>query len=529
MVRPSKCITFSTAIGLGLTTVLSILLLASSVRMWTFPPTSYQWIQDRRATIQLIIQLLSNGLALIQVAILTSLINSATRIYWRHNSIATGTLRFWNALCVRGWNRSLPLHLMLPLLLYIVATAAPSAVWTGALTPVLTTMRRTATIHVPSYQNVTNIHEWPAEIGREGPILRSAKGVFAYSVGMQLQGGLLNTASSATPVDGSARVHKKLDASGFTYVGRSYGVGAAVGLVDDELMADKLLLGYTYEESGFDTTVTCVYNESSAFVLVADGHSWYQARGPLPNSGDAGPEDSSYVGHTADSIVAIGVGRNPEDPRHMLAIAAGSSYAHLNTTQCNVDFRPARFNVSVSAVGRNISVQVLTHEGVADLPVQSNLTYTLIRQFELISNTQTNLYVSLVGSSLNNSISDYLTARGAASPPLSEATLRGLENALVAMADDMLVAYASAQIMIQAEQDAVGATTNYAALRVGEDMYIYATFAVNIVVILLIAVEGVRTKGWRGLASLDYLDPGALLLASRSSQNLALQESGLPS
>ncbi|KAI1159731.1 hypothetical protein F5B18DRAFT_635448 [Nemania serpens] len=329
---------------------------------------------------------------------------------------------------------------------------------------------------------------------------------------------LLDAASSATPIGGSTRVHQKLDESGFTYVGRSYGVGAAVGLTDDDLTANESLLDYSYEEIGFDTSVACIYNTSSQFILVDDINSTWDAYGTLPNSGDVGPELSTYVGHSIDTVVTIGVGRNPDDPRRMLAMAAGASYRHLNATQCSMHFRPARFNVSVNLAGRNITVQPATYDNVPKIPVQKNLTQTLMRQYELISNSQTSLYISLVGNVLNKSISDYLTTHAAKSPSLEEATLRGLENSFRAMADDMLVGYASAQLMIQDDRLPVNATTTFAALRVGDDKYIYIIFAMDVVILLLVTIECLRTRGWKGMTSLDYLDPAALLLAHQQSK-----------
>lgn len=63
-----------------------------------------------------------------------------------------------------------------------------------------------------------------------------------------------------------------------------------------------------------------------------------------------------------------------------------------------------------------------------------------MRQFELVTDVQTNLYVSLLGGSLNASIADYAAVSGGGG--MGEATPRGLANAVAVMMDDMLVAYA---------------------------------------------------------------------------------------
>lgn len=509
--NPSKFWTgFFLALGLSITTIFSSLLLAASERDWTLNSDSYNWVVNNRATVQLLLQLLSNALALIYVTIISGLINRASRIYWKDRTVRPYIVQFWHSLCTRSVNWHIPFHLLIPLLLYILVTAIPSAIWAGALTPIATTITIGATLDLPSYQNTTSIKEWPSEINSQGPSLRNSKGRFSYSVGMQFQGSLLLSASSATPTNDSTRQHEKLDNSRFTYFGRSFGVGSSVGLLDDALLANELLQGYSYEETGYDTAVTCIHNASSQFKLKNAGNNWFEAYGNLPNSGDVGPEDSSYIGHGSDAIVAIGVGRNPEDPRRMLAIAAGKSYGHLNATQCSMSFQPALFQVNVGVVGRNITVdRIKMIDGFQD---GGNLTQVVMRQFELISNDQTSLYTSVVGNSLNDSISDVISAyNGTESLSLEEATLPGAENGLQAMVDDMLVAYASAQIMIQQDTMSTNCTTTLKTMRIGDVKYIYAIFAVNIAVFLFVVLECIRTQFWKGVHSLDYLDPVSLM------------------
>lgn len=149
------------------------------------------------------------------------------------------------------------------------------------------------------------------------------------------------------------------------------------------------------------------------------------------------------------------------------------------------------------------------------------MTYTVLRQLELIANDQTNLYVSLVGSSLNTSIADYVTASSDADLPgqnmttiLRRTTLRGLANAFTAMIDDMLVAYASAQLMIARETAPTPVVVTSSAMPLGEDAYAYATFAVNLAVLLLVIIEGIRTKDWKKLVVIDYYDPAVLVASS---------------
>lgn len=213
------------------------------------------------------------------------------------------------------------------------------------------------------------IIEYPSEINKLGPILRTSKGMFSHSVGMKYLGSLLSSAATATPLDGSVRLHPKYDNSRFVYVGRSYGVGSSPGLI-----------------------VHYIYNQSSESVLSDTGEDMlYAAQGNLPDSNND-PEYSVYVGHGTSATVAIGVAHPITSPRRYLAIAAGSSYAMLNATQCAIDFNPSLFDVSVGLPGWNIIVTRLAD--AAEINPTRNLTKTAMRQLELISNDQTNIYIS---------------------------------------------------------------------------------------------------------------------------------------
>ena len=126
----------------------------------------------------------------------------------------------------------MPFKLVLPLLLYVILAAVPSALWAGAITPLTTSVVRDTTILVPRYNNMTSVKEWPSEVLSSGPYLRNPKGFFTYAVGARLLGSLLQSASSATTTDNSTRKHAKIDNSQFIFDGRSYGIGSSVGLVD---------------------------------------------------------------------------------------------------------------------------------------------------------------------------------------------------------------------------------------------------------------------------------------------------------
>jgi hypothetical protein len=512
------------AAALTVTTTVSTLVLAGCTQERTISPEALAFVTRNRATVQLVVQIVSNVLGLLCNTTITVLILYGTRSNLWKRPVKLEVLKLWHDLCMRNLRWSHPWKFLIPLFAFVVLSAAPSAIWAGALTPVVTSVHRTGTIFTPSYDNSDLILEYPSEIDSQGPTLRNTRGLFTYSVGVLMQGSLLASAASATPVDGSTRQHRKPDYSQYTYFGRSYGVAASVGLLDEMTLPDKTPVSYTYEERGYKTDVRCSYNASSEYIIkdLTGLDMLYAAKGNIPNS-DV-PEYSVMLGHNMDAIVALGVTKNQNDPRRMVPIAAGKSYQNLNSTQCTLEFTPTNFNITAGLQGRNITVTP-----IAELPVitykafsaEANLTSVVTSQLEIISNAQTNLYVSLVGNSLNASVSDYIASQNSTSTqPISlrDATLHGLSNALEVMIDDMLVAYGSAQLMIAEQYTPTTALFKSTAMRIGQDSYIYAILAVNLMILILFIFEGVRTRGWKQVAVLDYSDPAALIVAARSYQ-----------
>jgi hypothetical protein len=512
------------AAALTVTTTVSTLVLVGCAQEQTISQDAFEFITRNRATVQLVVQIVSNILGLLCNTTITVLILYGTRSNLWQRPVKLEVLKLWHDLCMRNLRWSHPWKFLIPLFAFVVLSAAPSAIWAGALTPVVTGVYHTDTILTPSYDSSDLILEYPSEIDSQGPTLRNTKGLFTYSVGVLMQGSLLASAASATPVDGSTRQHRKPDYSQYTYFGRSYGVAASVGLLDETTLLDKTTVSYTYEEQGYKTSVQCSYNASSEYIIkdLTGLNMLYAAKGSIPNS-DV-PEYSVMLGHNMDAIVAMGVTKNQNDTRRMVAIASGKSYQNLNSTQCTLEYTPTRFNITVGLQGRNITVTP-----VAELPAtpykafsaEANLTSVVTRQLEIISNAQTNLYVSLVGNSLNASISDYIASQNSTSDqPISlrDATLPGLSNALEAMIDDMLVAYGSAQLMIAEQYTPVPAMFKSTAMRIGQDSYVYAILAVNLMILILFIFEGVRTRCWRQVAVLDYSDPAALIIAARRCQ-----------
>ncbi|KAF7889153.1 hypothetical protein EAF00_009453 [Botryotinia globosa] len=482
-------------LGLISTTIFSSLLLVADRRNASVSGgVVYDSIVKNRASVQIVVQIVAAALGLVQVAAICRLFNYATRIRLKQRAISLDLLNFWNGVSLASMRWDLRWMYLLLLLIFTLVCAIPSALWAGAITPIGSSKSRPTTVVIPQYSNMTLVKEWPSEIDADGPQFRTEKGFFTYSPAMHYLGLLSQSLSTATTMDGSLRQHAKFDNSKYLYVGRSYGIGASVGLADDEILGDTIAAGYAYQEVGYAAMTKCIYNQTSDFTLVHNGLQLFAARGRLPDSGNnTTGEYSVYLGHSTKSLVAIGVAaRNTGYNPRYLAIAAGSDYDYLNTTQCRTEFIPSLFNVSVALAGRNITV-TRANASTEDIEPSGNLTHVVERQFELASNDLTGIYQSVIGTALNFSIADYQSYVDSSSfndikPTDEEINLTGIENSVTAMMDDLLVAYASAQLMIANDTKTVNATVTYAAVRLGQPVYVYSVFLVNLATILIVVL-----------------------------------------
>jgi len=514
---------YNTFYGLALTTTLATMLLLAELNQWRVTGDLFVLANKFPGSVALVVQMLAAFFGLLHVAVISKLINYALRLRITKVNVSLDVLRTWVDLSIPRVDWDLPVRFFFPVLFVVFLSLVPAALWAGSMSPSVSRTIGSGMLLIPSYEDVSMIREYPMMIGAAGPSIRTRRGFFTYSVGQQQSGPLMGSAAGASSIGrGQEHLHRKLDNTQFSYRGRSYGVGASVGLMDQGISSDTQIAGYQYQEPGYLANVTCMYNTSSDFRLSGPYNEWiYAASGNLPDSVGGG-EYSNYVGHDGKAIVAIGVANSEESPRRYLAIAAGEAYAFLNNTQCEFDFIPMLFNVTVDMGMLNITVRPSTM--LRDFNPQRNITRTVVRQFELMSNDMTNLYVSLIGESFNSSIAAYKMRASALREPFTdeEATLAGLTNSITAMADDMLVAYASAQLMVGRMFTPQPARVYVYALQFGQPGYIYAIFTLNLVIICAVLAEAVRTYGWASLGGFNYLDPRDLIIAaSRGGPEIA--------
>lgn len=424
-------------------TFLSALLLVSVQFRCRTTGIALQLTTQYPASTTFLVQLLAAAIGMIHVVAICRIINHGLRLRLREASVSLDIIRTWVNMTVPRLEWDLPLRLFLPVLLAVFLSLLPAALWAGSFAPIIGATSVDMMITTPSYPNTSMIREYPMDVGKAGPSFRSSKGLFTYSVGQQLIASLLSTAAGASLNESMHLVHPKIDNTRFSYTGRSYGSGSSVGLTDYLIRNSLDAISYNYTERGYMANVTCIYNATSNFTLSPVSGSANAADGTLPDSVDGG-EKLDYIGLDPKAIVAMGVAYSELSSRRFVAIAAGEYYAHLNNTQCELDFNPWLFAVTVDLKKLNILVE--PKASTIDFDPKRNLTRTVARQFSLLSRDSTSLYDSMLGQALNASIAAYSITMGGSWPPLTQEqqTLGGLTNSVTAMADDMLVAYGAA-------------------------------------------------------------------------------------
>ncbi|KAK2773300.1 hypothetical protein CKAH01_03760 [Colletotrichum kahawae] len=303
------------------------------------------------------------------------------------------------------------------------------ALWTGAMMPTKSTAVVQGDISVPSFANMTLMKNYLVETNERS---------FTSSGGSNLLKSLFGAKPSATR-------QPKLDATGYFFEGRSYGVASSVGIADNGLK--KSVRKYRFEQVGYLPQVECLYNSSTNFRIEKEyPHRTFAVTGFLPDSvGSA--QWSEYIGATSDSIVAIGVADSPHSPRRYISIAAGENYRALNTTECTVDFVPTLFQVSVDVKDKSISVVPMSGAEVQNIDPERILTRSAVRQLDLMSNSLQSFYGSVLGDALLSSIAAWNSSFNAQGlVPESEATLSGLERSFAAMTDSILAGYGDIQL-----------------------------------------------------------------------------------
>ncbi len=515
--------------GLVLTSVIAWLLVGEASSHWNSSSDFAKFIQTNRASVAIVVQVIAQILGMIHLYSLRkyqrwqhqlsmvadrfigTTMDLSVRDFFTRSPLSLDSVKFIDALQTSGLNWSLPLPFTIPLLVWLVVTFIPAALWAGAITPVITTRNTTRTMDIPIWSNDTYL------IATEGtaPSLNNEMGFFTYYPEYRLQGLLLNAASEASSLNGNASVLGKLDKTGYNYIDRGYGVGASVGLADTAFISNAV--GYTFYESGLKANVSCIYNSSLDLTIGPNESpsSWYVGIHEVTGMGN----DEVIASYFESELLGIATNAPSGEVQEtyfvgFVTVDDAANYGILNQAQCQVIFHPENYSIMVNTTntGRTIQVEPLNqfsastisnqtaHWGAKSINVVSYLAFVL----------GTTLRTSVFGNVFISNIDNVQQAQGK-----SEASnLKGISDALTSIIDNSLAALSAAQLMIQNDTESTTVQVSYPAVTFGKPIYIYSIVAINAIVCICFLGELARTRCWRRIPKFSFTDISSVIIAA---------------
>lgn len=405
--------------------------------------------------------------------------------------------------------------------------------WQGALTPDFNSVNKTADIATvrtgPGSYEFGDFMHVPADGGIYVNCTRvtQTNGTFVNCPGRELAGGIVDAISNAGAVDGVPRNHSKPDNSGYTFLGRSHGIAASVGLMSQPQLGS--VIGYEYPELGYHVTANCVYNESSNYTL---GPAFTQNEGGTPNlflvngnrpndySEDGIADGNGYVlpalGATPDTIVAVTAGsccrRRAGEAPFYASVAAGTQYSFLDKVQCEISFTPSNFNVQVSVDNHTISVKPQNGSVVVDPEPRGALREWTLRGLQSLTMVQTTLYMSSPGEAFISTVVNELR-NNSFDPrtPLQPAVLGPVSRSVEAALDEILLDLGGFALTQPGGSMRAPATFRVRAVQIGSKGFVIAVLVTNLLAFLVTGGLCIYTGFFADSPAFDFSDMGVMI------------------
>jgi hypothetical protein len=479
-----------------------------------------------RATLSFIVQILSSSLGAVNMYVVRELANYYIRLKLTRKWIGLDRFAFWSAICAASPNFNLPWGLSALTILAYLFALAQAALWAGAITPT-ETLRNCSIDAVGAQFSQESKAYWDIEFKFVDGLTYNypencytkwlTEGLFTTCPVPALNGFLLTAAEESSD---NLTAKAKFDSSGYTYTGRNYGVGYGVGtsrgLRAQDLHAARVQ-SYSFIETGYDTTINCAKNLTSALYFVQveeastnDTPNVVDLSGYLPNSFPGSGAETYPIATwrtNEENMTAWAALHNPNDGTNFLTIAAGpGKYVQFNQTQCQIIFTPREFRVDVNVTSRSFIVTPQISRGnVTDPEPTGNLTAAVVRSINLLSRMTSGLYVSEVGEALVESLEGLMMETNKTDGAINDdMILTSVSSFLMSMVDGVLSAYSNGQVHIANDIDVLNITNaQCTAVRLGADKYIYGVFALNLFIVIVVLLEATRRKAWAGLPSWD--------------------------
>ncbi|KAK0644551.1 hypothetical protein B0T16DRAFT_448162 [Cercophora newfieldiana] len=454
---------------------LLLAVLLAAFRDSTTQGSLYRLSTNRTATIALVVQVIASVLGIGNLYVLRSLVGHYSRRKLSRTPMRFESFAFWTYLGSGSFDFSLTPWFLFITLTVSILSFGPAALWAGAITPTGATQACQLTAQGARYSPESRGRTWDfqfefktdsAQVWNHFNSCTSdivSGGLHTNCPVPTLNDNLLRAAiTDVSSGNGdNLRPSPPTDSSGYSSLGRTYGVGHAIGsspgLTHAELES-QMTSSFSLHEPGYETTVSCIKNTTSALALIqhAPGDdstipNIWALSGTLPNTiADTSSEFyplTTWRSPRLENLTAWAAVYNPHTHTSFLSIAAGpEKYAPFNQTQCEFTFTPRLFLLSVNTTARTITRTPLPNNPVPDpLDTTNTIPASVIRTLNLLSRMKSSLYISELGESLYSALQSYASLYGMS---YDEAVLPMTSLFFTSMADHILGVYANAQVFI---------------------------------------------------------------------------------
>lgn len=280
--------------------------------------------------------------------------------------------------------------------------------------------------------------------------------------------------------------------------------------------------GYKFEETSYLSNVDCYYNETSNVNIstLTDNDDVYEYDpGDTPNifwptgSLSTGPILGSAVFAFDNNGTVVFVAAVYDSSDYAYGFINGGSYPNFTNIQCTVTFVPSVFNVSVDVAHSNITVMPAPDTPSIDIEPTGRIKNNSFAQAQYLSSAVTTIYASFIGQSFLSNVENVQTRENHTYITPSDVET-GVSEALESLIDNSLSIYGAAQVVLATDTASVTATVQLMAVKLGDPAYVYISFAINLLVVLIVIVEAIRTRFWNGLPLFNSMDIKSAILGA---------------
>lgn len=400
--------------------------------------------------------------------------------------------------------------------------------WAGALAPYTAERNTTQSFQIPTFDIMNSALLWNGDTNLNTTVDGAGKnwvtdlGLFSFEKA-SMRGPLQSSASDASFVTDGSRRHFKLDKTGYAYTNRSYGTGGIAGFVN--FTGINAPDWYLYSEQGLGSTVKCFYNRSidlhwqHAFVTPINV---YQSYGTDADGGEV--TYTNYMVYTQFSLFSWSISYTTTTNKIQLQIITGASspsaeddydFHQFNNMQCDIAFQLQDFDVFVNSTSK-----------IVNSTPKASTTRAWPSWGDTVANKVGNFLYGLTlgdgcvdGCTLGTSMLlnvNKLRAQREDHTNSTDILIEGVEDFVASIVDNSLVDLLLTRMVSNAPgaTKQAFATIGVPAIVFGDRKFIVIVVVINILICAAYVVEFARTRAWRGIPSLDFMNLADMLISA---------------